>query len=97
MNNVGITPQMVPIEIKEYYWVGLQVWSAPTLWALLAVVFIWQWLRPADTNQSLFGRRTLQDFIWFNFDIALGFALLPAILGGIRMLSDRVTVGMSGM
>jgi sterol desaturase/sphingolipid hydroxylase (fatty acid hydroxylase superfamily) len=83
----------VPIEIKEYYWAALEVWSSPALWALFALILVLERVIPADPKQPLFSRGVAQDFIWFNFDIVLGVAFVPAVAGTIKLVYDRITGG----
>ena len=85
--------QLVPHPFKEYYWAALRVWSSPTLWALLAVAFLWERWRPANPTQPLFSRGMGQDVLWFNLDIAVNLAFSPAIAGVLYLLYDGVTGG----
>ncbi len=85
--------QLVPLEIKQYVWAALTVWQSPSLWILLAVVLLWERIRPADEAQPMLSGGLGQDFLWFNVDIAVNVALVPVIAGGMRMLYDRATGG----
>ncbi len=93
MDLVGTVKRMVPYEVKQFYWAALAVWQSPTLWALLAVAFVWERWRPADPAQPLLSRGLGQDFLWFNLDIAVNIALIPAFAGGLRLLYDSATGG----
>ncbi|MEO7359561.1 MAG: sterol desaturase family protein [Gemmatimonadaceae bacterium] len=83
----------LPFELKEYYWKALTIWSNPWLWALFALILILERVIPADPTQRLFSKGVGQDFLWFNLDIAIGVALLPAVAGTLKFLYDRVTGG----
>ena len=90
---VGTVKQMVPDEVRQYYWAALDVWQSPKLWALLALAFVWERWRPANPAQPLFSRGLGQDALWFHFDIAVNLAVIPAFAGGIRLLYDGATGG----
>ena len=83
----------VPFEVKEYYWSAVTVWSRPELWALLVLILVLERLWPADPKQKLFSRGMAQDLLWFNLDIAIGVALLPAVAGTLKLLYDKTTGG----
>jgi sterol desaturase/sphingolipid hydroxylase (fatty acid hydroxylase superfamily) len=90
---VGTVKQLVPIEIKQYYWAALDLYLTPSLWAFFAIILIWERVRPADPAQRLLSRGLGQDFIWYNVDLALNVALVPAFAGAIRFLYDRAFGG----
>ncbi|MEO7996345.1 MAG: sterol desaturase family protein [Gemmatimonadaceae bacterium] len=83
----------VPMEVKEYYWAALSVWSKPLLWALFALMLVLERVIPADPKQRLFSKGVAQDFLWFNLDIAIGVALLPALAAALKLLYDKATGG----
>lgn len=83
----------VPVELKAYYWSALTVWSNPLLWALLAFILVLERVIPADPNQPLFSKGVAQDFLWFNCDIAISVALLPAVAATLKLSYDKVTGG----
>jgi len=93
MELIDALRQLVPHQFKEYYWAALKVWSSPQLWALLAVAFLWERWRPANPNQPLFSRGMGQDLLWFNLDIAINVALIPAVAGVIHLLYNGLTGG----
>ena len=92
-NFVDAVKQMVPYPFKEYYWAALEVWQSPTLWVLLALAFVWERWRPARPSQPLFSRGMGQDVLWFNLDIVINLAFIPAVGGALRLLYDGLTGG----
>lgn len=85
--------QLVPLEVKQYVWAAMTVWQSPSLWVLLAGILVWERISPADAAQPILSAGLGQDFMWFNVDIAVNVALVPAMAGGIRMIYDRITGG----
>src|SRR5262245_46899638 len=90
---VDAVRQMVPDAFKEYYWAALRVWQQPILWAVLVVAVAWERWRPASPNQPLFPRGMGQDVLWYNLDIMLNLAFIPAVGAGLGMLYDGFTGG----
>ena len=85
--------QWVPLPVKTYYWAAIKVWQSPTLWALLLVVLIWERWRPANPTQPFFSRGMGQDVLWFNLDILVNLAVIPAVFGAIHLMYDTITGG----
>ena len=83
----------MPPAFKEYYWAALRVWQQPLLWAVVAVAAVWQRWRPAVSTQPLFSRGMAQDFLWFNHDLLMNVAFIPAVGGAVRLIYDGLTGG----
>ena len=84
---------VTPAQVKEYYWAASVVYLRPWFWVFMSMVLVLEWLRPAVKTQPVFSRGLAQDFIWFNADILLRVALLPAYVGMLAILYHSMTGG----
>ena len=87
--------EVTPVPVKAYYWAAQQVYLNPLLWGFTALIFVLELVRPAVRTQRVFSWGLAQDFVWFNCDIALRVAALPAFVGLLRLLYDSATGGYS--
>jgi len=90
---IDFVKSAVPIEMKSYYWAAISTYSSPALWLFVVFVIVLERLWPADPDQPIFSGGLWQDFIWFNLDIAVNVALIPAIATLLRAGLDLVTGG----
>lgn len=56
-------------------------------------IFLLDCLRPAVRTQRVFSWGLAQDFVWFNADIGVRAAALPAFVGLLKLLYDSTTGG----
>lgn len=84
---------VTPVEIKTYYWAAARFYGSPWFYLGIAVILLLEWIRPAIREQRVFSWALLQDFLWFNLDLAFKAAALPAFIGLLRLLYARVTGG----
>lgn len=83
----------MPVEIKAYYWAAERIYTSPWFFVGIGVILFLEWARPAIKAQRVFSWSLLQDFLWFNLDLAFKAAALPAFIGLLRILYDRVSGG----
>lgn len=84
---------VTPEEIKAYYWAASEVYLTPWFWGFYLGIFFFEWLRPGVPTQRVFSWGLAQDFVWFNFDIIMRVAALPAYVGLLSLLYTSVTGG----
>jgi len=84
---------VTPVEIKAYYWAASEVYLAPWFWVFYLAIFFFEWRRPGVPTQRVFSWGLAQDFVWFNFDIVMRVAALPAYVGLLSLLYNSITGG----
>ena len=84
---------VTPVEVKTYYWAAQHVYLSPLLWGFTSLIFLLEVVRPAVPTQRVFSWGLAQDFMWFNYDIVLRVAALPAFVGLLRLLYNSATGG----
>lgn len=84
---------VTPVEIKAYYWAASEVYLAPWFWMFYLAIFFVEWRRPGVPTQRVFSWGLAQDFVWFNFDIIMRVAALPAYVGLLSLLYKSMTGG----
>jgi sterol desaturase/sphingolipid hydroxylase (fatty acid hydroxylase superfamily) len=82
-----------PDQVKVYYWAAKAVYLTPWFWGFTLSILLFEWIRPGVRTQRVFSWGLAQDFVWFNFDIALRVAALPAYVGLLKLLYDSATGG----
>lgn len=84
---------VTPVEIKAYYWAALEIYLSPWFWGFTLSILVLEWLRPGVPTQRVFSWGLAQDFVWFNADIVLRVAALPAYVGLLSLLYKSLTGG----
>lgn len=93
MNIFELIRSLVPDEIKAYYWAAQWIYTSPWFYLGIGAILFLEWVRPAIRAQRVFSWSLLQDFLWFNLDLAFKAAALPAFIGLLRFLYGEVTGG----
>jgi sterol desaturase/sphingolipid hydroxylase (fatty acid hydroxylase superfamily) len=84
---------VTPDEVKAYYWAASEIYLTPWFWGFTLSILFFEWLRPGVPTQRVFSWGLAQDFVWFNADIVLRVALLPAYVGVLSLLYKSLTGG----
>ena len=84
---------VTPDEIKAYYWAASEIYLKPWFWGFTLSILFLEWLRPGVPTQRVFSWGLAQDFVWFNADIVLRVALLPAYVGLLSVVYKSLTGG----
>lgn len=84
---------VVPVEIKQYYWAAQGIYLNAWFWVFTISILVMERMLPADRKQRMLSPGLAQDFFFFNLDAAWKVALIPAVVGFLRILYDSVTGG----
>ncbi len=84
---------VLPGEIKVYYWAARAVYASPWFYLFVAAILAIEWVWPAVREQRVVSVGLVQDFLWFNLDLAFKAAALPAFIGVLHAVYVRVTGG----
>lgn len=82
-----------PVEVKEYYWAARTIYLHPWFWLFTSSILVLEWLRPGVKTQRVLSRGLAQDFVWFNADMVMRVALLPAYVGMLGAIYRSTTGG----
>jgi len=84
---------VTPDQVKAYYWAAQVIYLNPWFWGVTLSIFLLECVRPAVRTQRVFSWGLAQDFVWFNADIVVRAAALPAFVGLLKLLYDSATGG----
>jgi sterol desaturase/sphingolipid hydroxylase (fatty acid hydroxylase superfamily) len=87
--------QVIPTEVKEYYWLASAVLTSWWFWTGVVVILALERLRPAVPPRPIFRRAVAEDSIWLNIELATRAILVPAVTAFTAMGYNAVTGGAS--
>ncbi len=79
---------VVPDPLRPYVWAAERLLLNPLLYAVIAAVFVFEWLRPANRQQKLLSRGFVQDVFWFVGDGILWIGALAFVGEALRAFYD---------
>ena len=79
---------VTPVQVKAYYWAAQVIYLNPWFWGVTLSIFLLECVRPAVPTQRVFSWGLALDLGWFNADIVVRAAALPAFVGLLKLLYD---------